>query len=86
MFTGVGIVAPVAIRVALPFHPVYLALAIGCGSKPGPWMNDSGFWVISKMSGMTEQETLKTFTVIMSLMGVVGLFITMLLASLVPLV
>ena len=26
------------------YPPVYLALAIGCGAKPIPWMNDSGFW------------------------------------------
>ena len=57
----------------LGFHPVYLALAIACGSKPLPWMNDSGFWVIGKMSGMTERETLTTMTVMLSITGVVGL-------------
>lgn len=86
MITGVGIVAPLALAGSLPFHPVYLAIAIGCGSKPGPWMNDSGFWVISQMTGMTEKETLKTFTVSMTMMGVVGLLFTMLAAYLVPLV
>ena len=66
------------------FHPVYLALAIGCGSKPIPWMNDSGFWVITRMTGMKESETLKFVTPMMSLMGVVGLLMTMLGAWLVP--
>jgi GntP family gluconate:H+ symporter len=32
--------------------PVYLAIAIGCGSKPFPWMNDGGFWIISRLSGL----------------------------------
>ncbi len=41
MITSVGIFAGMAAE--LPFHPVYLAMAIGCGSKPFPWMNDSGF-------------------------------------------
>ncbi|MDP7586170.1 MAG: SLC13 family permease, partial [Verrucomicrobiota bacterium] len=45
MITSVGIFAGMA--ATLPFHPVYLAMAIGCGSKPFPWMNDSGFWVIN---------------------------------------
>ena len=50
-----------------------------------PWMNDSGFWVISKMSGMTEKETLQTFTCL-SVMGVVGIIITIIGAKLFPLV
>src|SRR5690606_20824843 len=44
MITSAAIVAPVMESITLPFHPLYLALAIGCGSKPLPWMNDSGFW------------------------------------------
>jgi GntP family gluconate:H+ symporter len=70
----------------LGFHPVYLALAIGCGSKPIPWMNDSGFWVITRMTGMKESETLKFVTPMMSLMGVVGLLVTLIGAWLVPMV
>jgi GntP family gluconate:H+ symporter len=49
-------------------------------------MNDSGFWVISKMSGMTEKETLQTFTTCLSVMGVVGIIITIVGAKLFPLV
>ena len=48
-----------ACLVSSPRNPLYLALAIGCGSKPGPWMNDSGFWVVSKTTGMTEVESLR---------------------------
>ncbi|MDF1711427.1 MAG: SLC13 family permease [Akkermansiaceae bacterium] len=82
MITAVGIVAPMVLDAELGFHAVYVALAIGCGSKPLPWMNDSGFWIVSKMSGMNEVETLKTFSVMLSLMGLVG-FAVVWLASLV---
>ena len=85
MITAVGIVGSFAAG-NLDYHPVYLALAIGCGSKPLPWMNDSGFWVISKMSGMTEKETLLTFTATLSIMGVVGIVVTMIGAILFPMV
>ena len=85
MVTAVGIVGSFAAG-NLDYHPVYLALAIGCGSKPLPWMNDSGFWVISKMSGMTEKETLLTFTVTLSIMGVTGIVVTMIGAKLFPMV
>jgi GntP family gluconate:H+ symporter len=86
MITAVGIMAPIVAGGTLPFHPVYVALAIGCGSKPYNWMNDSGFWIISKMSGMTEGETLMTSSVMMAIMGIVGLGVTMLGAWLLPLV
>lgn len=85
MITAVGIVGSFAVG-NLDYHPVYLALAIGCGSKPLPWMNDSGFWVISKMSGMTEKETLLTFTATLSIMGVTGIVVTMIGAKLFPMV
>lgn len=85
MITAVGIVAPLAQEVALGFHPVYVALAIGCGSKPLPWMNDSGFWVVGRMSGMTEGETLRTFSVMLSVMGIVGFAAVYLGSILLPL-
>ena len=85
MITAVGIVGSFAVG-NLDYHPVYLALAIGCGSKPLPWMNDSGFWVISKMSGMTEKETLLTFTATLSIMGMTGIVVTMIGAKLFPMV
>jgi gluconate:H+ symporter, GntP family len=84
MVTAVGVVAPIAAAGSLGFHPVYLALAIGCGSKPIAWMNDAGFWIIGQMSGMTEGETLKSVSVMMTIMGVVGLLATIAGAWLFP--
>ncbi len=84
MITAVGILSGIATSGELGFHPVYLALAIGCGSKPIAWMNDSGFWVIGRMSGMTEAETLKYVTPMTTLMGVVGLAVTIAGATLFP--
>ncbi len=86
MITSVSIVAPLAAELSLSYHPVYLALAIGCGSKPLPWMNDSGFWIVGRMSGMTESETLKTFSATLTIMGVVGFLVTLAGAKWLPLV
>ena len=85
MITAGSVLAPLALQGNLPFHSVYLALAIGCGSKPIAWMADSGFWVVCKMSGMTEQEALKTVTPNSIVMGVTGLAVTLILAALFPL-
>jgi len=65
-------------------NPVYFAIAIGCGSKPFPWMNDGGFWIISRLSGLREDQTLRTISPMMSLQGVAGLVITMIVSWLWP--
>jgi GntP family gluconate:H+ symporter len=85
MITAVSVLDHFATSGQLPFHPVYLALAIGCGSKPIAWMNDSGFWVICKMSGMTEAEGLKTVTPMSVIMGLTGTVATVVFAWLFPL-
>lgn len=85
MITAVGIVSPIIAGTALTYNPLWIALAIGCGSKPISWMNDSGFWVISKMSGLTEGEMLKTNTIMGCVMATVGLVVCMVGASLLPL-
>jgi GntP family gluconate:H+ symporter len=87
MITASGVFGGAAATAqALGFHPLWLALAIGCGSKPIPWMNDSGFWVINRMSGFTEKECLTTYSPMVTLMGVVGLIMVMLLARLFPMI
>jgi GntP family gluconate:H+ symporter len=69
----------------LPFHHVYLAAAISSGAMVGAWMNDSGFWVFARMSGLTEMEGLKTFTPVLAVGGVTALLATIVLAFLLPL-
>jgi len=70
----------------LGYHPVYIACAIGFGAQCGNWMNDSGFWIFAKMSGLTEVETLKTWTVTVSTLAIVGLCFTIAFAKLLPIV
>lgn len=69
----------------LPYNAVYLCTAIGAGSLVGSWMNDSGFWIVAKMSGFTEEEALKTWTLLLAVMGVVAFGVTVLLTYLLPL-
>ena len=69
----------------LGFHPVYLATAIGSGAMVGSWMNDSGFWIVSKMGVLTEVETFQTWTAVAAVVGVSGLITTVVLATVLPL-
>lgn len=69
----------------LGFNLVYICTAIGAGSCIGSWMNDSGFWIVAKMSGLSETEALKTWTPMLALLGVVSLVVTIILSFALPL-
>jgi GntP family gluconate:H+ symporter len=84
MITAAGVLQGFADAESLPFHPVYLAMAIGAGSKPVSWMTDSAFWVMTRMSGMTEAEGLRVITPMSIGLGISALFFTMLFATIYP--
>jgi GntP family gluconate:H+ symporter len=69
----------------LAYHPLYVFLAIGFGSITLSWMNDSGFWVVQRLSGFTEKETLKTWSVLLTAIALTGLVMTLLGSVLLPL-
>ncbi len=68
----------------LPYHPVYLFAIIAFGSNVGSWMNDSGFWVVCKLSGFTESETLQTWSVMLASLGLFGLIEVFIVAKILP--
>lgn len=86
MVTSVGILSGFGDATTLGFNPLYLALVIGCGSKLIPWMNDSGFWIVCKLSGLKETDTLRGFSVMLAIMGLSGFVLVMIAAALFPLV
>lgn len=86
VITASGMIAAMADVMQLGFHPVYLATAIGGGGLVGAWMNDSGFWIVAKMSGLSEMEALKSWTPMLAVLGVTTFVFTLLLAFLLPLV
>ncbi len=68
----------------LPYHPMYIFVAIGFGALGISWMNDSGFWVIGRLSGMNERETLRTWTAVAFFMCTMGLIETLILSKALP--
>jgi gluconate:H+ symporter, GntP family len=85
MITASGMLAAMLGDVSLGFHKVYVAMAIGCGTMVGIWMNDSGFWILTRMSGLTPREALKSWSLTVALSGLVGMSVTLLLATVMPL-
>lgn len=84
MLTASAIVYPMIEGGGLPYHPMYIYLSIGFAAFSSSWMNDSGFWVVSRLSGLTEKETLKSFSVMLTLVSAVGLIVTLLASKLMP--
>ena len=69
----------------LPYHIIYIFLGIGFGAFACSWMNDSGFWVVSKLGGLTERETLKSWTTMLTIVSVIGLLTTLVASRILPL-
>ena len=86
LITASGILSGMAGQANLAFNPVYIGLAIGCGSKLVPWMNDAGFWIFCKLSDLTEKEALKTISPLLVVMGLTGLVVILIGAKLFPLI
>jgi GntP family gluconate:H+ symporter len=85
MLTTAGMLADLMKGGDLGYHPVYIFLAIGYGAFGVSWMNDSGFWVVSRLGGMTERQTLRSWTLMSTVVSVAGLLTTLAMAALMPL-
>ena len=85
MITTSSIMASMGVSSAmLGCNVVFLATAIGAGSLCGSWMNDSGFWIFARMSGLTETEALKTWTILLAILGLTAFGFTLLAAWALP--
>jgi len=85
MITGVGLMGAIlGDGSGLDYHPFYIFLAIGFGSITLSWMNDSGFWVVQRLSGFTEKETLKTWSVLLTAISLLGLVQTLVFSKILP--
>jgi GntP family gluconate:H+ symporter len=85
MIVTSGMIVAMIDPTSLTFHPAYLVAAIGGGSLVGSWMNDSGFWIYAKMGGLTEVQTLKSWTPALAIVGTVAFVLTVILAGVLPL-
>lgn len=72
--TTAGLLAPtVAATTGLSaFDLCFLVIAIACGATVLSHVNDSGFWLVGRFLQMDERTTLKTWTVMETLLGVIG--------------
>jgi len=73
-----GIVAPLVVSLS-GTHNSLMALSIGAGSVFFCHVNDAGFWMVKEYFGLDLKQTFATWSVIQTIVSVVGLGMTLLL-------
>ncbi len=81
MITSAAIVAPIAAHVPGAQAPL-LVLATGAGSLIFSHVNDGGFWLVKQYLNMTVEQTLKSWSVLETLLSVGSLAMVLLLSAL----
>lgn len=79
--TAAGIIAPLAAGLS-PTHLALVVLAVGAGSLFFSHVNDAGFWLVKEYFGLTVGQTMMTWSVMETIISVMGLVLTLLLSQL----
>ena len=75
--TTAGIMAPIVMQSGV--NPNLMVLAIGAGSLACSHVNDSGFWLFKEYFNLSIKDTVRTWTLMETIIAVVGLAGVMLL-------
>lgn len=81
MVTAAGLIAPV-IEAGGYSPPLIgcIVIAIACGATVLSHVNDSGFWLVKEYMGLTEKQTLKSWTIMETIIGVTGVIIVLVIS------
>ncbi|AYG83845.1 High-affinity gluconate transporter [Streptomyces hundungensis] len=77
--SAAGLVAPLAADMSTA-HTALLVLAVGAGSLFFSHVNDAGFWLVKEYFGMDVGQTVKTWSVMETIISVVALGFVLLLS------
>ena len=80
MITGATLTAPLLETIgASPSLAALTCIAIACGGTAFSHVNDSGFWMANRYLGMSVGDTLRSWTVMKTLVGFTGLAVVLVL-------
>lgn len=81
MITAAGLLSPVAAAQELSATMLaLLVIAISSGATILSHVNDSGFWLVSRYLGMSEKDTLRSWTVMTTIIALTGLAVTLIIS------
>jgi GntP family gluconate:H+ symporter len=72
IIAAIGLVKPLMVPGSTT-NPELLVVAIGCGAMVLSHVNDAGFWIVKESLQLTVSQTLRTWTVTETLIGITGL-------------
>lgn len=79
MITAAGLIAPLMIADYSNIEKALIATSIASGACILSHVNDSGFWLVSKYLGLDEAQTLKSWTVVTTVIALTGFLISSLI-------
>jgi len=71
IITAAGIMAPI-VKVLPNYRPEMMYFALCCGGTALSHVNDAGFWIVNQYFGLTVPQTLKAWTGMKVVSGIVG--------------
>jgi gluconate transporter len=81
MTMAAGIMASMPqVQTLSQLHLAAMTMAIAGGSTVLSHVNDSGFWLVKSFFGLDEKTTLKTWTVMETIVGVVGFLVALIIS------
>jgi len=70
MITAAGIMAPIIENLGLsPMELALMTLAIAAGASSFSHVNDSGFWLVNRYLGLTEVQTMRSWTMMTGILS-----------------
>lgn len=82
MTMAAGIIASMPeVSVLSPLHLACITAAVAGGATVCSHFNDSGFWLVKSLVGMDEKTTLKTWTLMETIVGTTGFLIALLISA-----
>ncbi|WP_455283709.1 GntT/GntP/DsdX family permease [Cupriavidus necator] len=80
LMTTAGIISPLVTQASLsPNHLALLGLAMGAGGMALSHVNDAGFWIVTRMLGLSVGDGLRSWTVLTTLSGITALSLILVL-------
>ena len=75
--TTAGIIAPLVVQTGV--NPMLMVLAVGSGSIIFSHVNDSGFWLFKEYFNLTIWDTIKTWSLMETILSICGLGMVLIL-------
>lgn len=80
MITAAGIMAPILGQMDIsPIQNALLVLSIAAGASGFSHVNDSGFWLVNRYLGLSEIDTIKSWTVMTGILSITAFSIILIL-------